>query len=394
MTISNRSVTDRIAEINEEMREWRHDFHMHPELRFEEFRTSRIVKEKLLAWGFEVHEGLGGTGVVGVLKSGVDNGKSIGIRADMDALPLQEIGDHAHRSLVDGKMHACGHDGHTATLLGAAKYLAETKNFSGTINLIFQPGEEGGAGAQKMIEDGLFRRFPCDAIYGLHNMPQIPAGEFGIRKGPLMAARDNLEITVHGNGGHAAMPHLTVDPISISVQIYTAAQTFVSRELDPFDNVVISITQFHAGTANNIIPDTASLSASIRTMNKETQSKIRDYFQRLCNSVADQHGIEITCDYIVGYPVTVNNGQNVDKIVKAAKTIAGEKAVDTDCEALMGSEDFSYMLEACPGAYIFLGGGDDKHQFSVHNPRYDYNDDILKVGATLWATLVEQELPM
>jgi len=386
-------VKNRIAEFDAEMREWRHDFHAHPELRFEEVRTSGIVAEKLKAWGYEVHEGIAGTGVVGVLKGEDGQGGSIGIRADMDALPMQEEANPAYRSTVAGKMHACGHDGHTATLLGAAKYLAETRNFDGTVNLIFQPAEEGGAGAKKMIEAGLFKNFPCDSVYGLHNMPQIPRGQFAIRKGALMAAADSMKITINGKGGHAAMPHLAIDPIAIGTQIYAAAQTIVSRQIDPFDKAVISITQFHAGTANNVIPAEAILDASIRTVSLETRDMIRDKFKAMCASFAAQHGIEILCDYKEGYPVTLNHDDNVDRVAEAAADVVGAEMVDTATVPLMGSEDFSYMLEERPGAYIFLGGGDETHTHSVHHPEYDYNDEVLATGASLWATLVERELP-
>jgi amidohydrolase len=385
-------IKNRIAEFDAEMREWRHDFHAHPELRFEEVRTAGIVAEKLRAWGYEVHEGIAGTGVVGVLKAGDGDG-SIGIRADMDALPMQEEANPAYKSTVAGKMHACGHDGHTATLLGAARYLAETRNFDGTVNLIFQPAEEGGAGAKKMIDDGLFKNFPCDSVYGLHNMPQIPRGQFAIRKGALMAAADGMKITINGKGGHAAMPHLAIDPIAIGTQIYAAAQTIVSRQIDPFDKAVISITQFHAGTANNVSPAEAVLDASIRTVSLETRDMIRDKFKAMCASFAAQHGIEITCDYKEGYPVTLNHDDNVDRVAEAAAEVVGAEMVDTATVPLMGSEDFSYMLEERPGAYIFLGGGDETHVHSVHHPEYDYNDENLVTGASLWATLVERELP-
>jgi amidohydrolase len=261
------------------------------------------------------------------------------------------------------------------------------------VNLIFQPAEEGGAGAKKMIEAGLFKNFPCDSVYGLHNMPQIPRGQFAIRKGALMAAADSMKITINGKGGHAAMPHLAIDPIAIGTQIYAAAQTIVSRQIDPFDKAVISITQFHAGTANNVIPAEAILDASIRTVSLETRDMIRDKFKAMCASFAAQHGIEILCDYKEGYPVTLNHDDNVDRVAEAAADVVGAEMVDTATAPLMGSEDFSYMLEERPGAYIFLGGGDETHTHSVHHPEYDYNDEVLATGASLWATLVERELP-
>ncbi|WP_420405582.1 M20 aminoacylase family protein [Nisaea sp.] len=386
-------IKNRIAEFDAEMREWRHDFHMYPELCYEETRTAGIVAEKLRSWGIETHEGIGKTGVVGVIRGNGSGTGAIGIRADMDALPMQEVSSPEYKSKVDGKMHACGHDGHTSVLLGAAKYLAETRNFDGTVNLFFQPAEEGGAGARAMIEDGLFDRFPCDAVYGLHNMPQIPKNTFAIRKGPLMAGADGVTITIKARGGHAAMPHMAIDPIAIGTQIYQAAQTFVSRSIDPFENAVVSITQFHAGSANNVIPGEAVLNASVRTMTKATQALIKEKFQKLCEGLAHANGIEIDCVYKEGYPVTSNHDAEVERIAAAAANVVGEDAVDTDTDALMGSEDFSFMLEERPGAYIFLGGGDETHTHSVHHPEYDFNDETLTTGASLWAALVEAELP-
>ena len=385
-------IKNRIADFDREMREWRQDFHAHPELRYEETRTAGIVAAKLRDWGIEVHEGIGKTGVVGVIRGHGAGDRSIGIRADMDALPMQEVANPSYKSTIDGKMHACGHDGHTATLLGAARYLSETRNFDGTVHLFFQPAEEGGAGAKAMIDDGLFERFHCDAVYGLHNMPQIPKGQFAIRSGPMMAAADGAEITVRGLGGHAAMPHRTVDPVAIGVQIYSAIQSMVARTIDPLDNVVVSVTQFHAGTANNVIPHEAKLGASIRTLRPETREAVRTRIESICEGLATVHGVEIDCAYRMGYPVTSNHAAQVDRLVKAASTIAGESNVETDLEPLMGSEDFSFMLQERPGAFIFLGGGDEAHTHSVHHPEYDFNDEILTTGASLWATLVEQEL--
>jgi len=385
-------IKNRIAEFDADMRDWRHDFHAHPELSYEETRTAGIVADKLRAWGIEVHEKVGRTGVVGVIRGGKEGSGSIGIRADMDALPMQEIADPPYKSTVPGKMHACGHDGHTTTLLGAARYLAETRNFAGTVNVIFQPAEEGGAGAKAMIDDGLFDRFPCDTVYGLHNMPQVPKNVFAIRKGPLLAAADSMKITIKGKGGHAALPHFTIDPIAIGTQIYQAAQTVVSRMVDPVESAVVSITQFHAGSANNVIPPEAVLDASIRTTRQETREMIRGYFERLCKTMSELHGIEIDCEYRYGYPVTRNHDRETERLVAAAAKVVGDQAVDTETPLLMGSEDFSYMLEERPGAFIFLGGGDETHVHSVHHPEYDYNDETLTTGASLWATLVEQEL--
>ena len=386
-------IKNRIAEFDSEMREWRHDFHRHPELAYQETRTAGIVAEKLRSWGIETHEGIGKTGVVGVIRGNGSGTGSIGIRADMDALPMQEVSNPEYKSTTPGAMHACGHDGHTSTLLGAAKYLAETRNFDGTVHVYFQPAEEGGAGARAMIEDGLFERFPCDSVYGLHNMPMIPKNTFAIRKGPIMAGADGVTITIKGRGGHAAMPHLAIDPIAIGTQIYQAAQTFVSRTINPFDSAVVSITQFHAGTANNVIPGEATLNASVRTMTKEVQALIKEKFQKLCEGLALANGIEIDCEYREGYPVTSNHDEQVDRIISAAAHVVGMEAVDPETEALMGSEDFAFMLDQRPGAYIFLGGGDETHTHSVHHPEYDFNDETLTTGASLWAALVEAELP-
>jgi len=303
-------IKNRIADFDNEMREWRHDFHMHPELAYEESRTAGIVAEKLRGWGIEVHEQIGKTGVVGVIKGNHAGSGSIGIRADMDALPLQEMGNPSYKSTVPGKMHACGHDGHTSTLLGAARYLAETRNFAGTVNLIFQPAEEGGAGAKAMIADDLFNRFPCDSVYGLHNMPQLPKHQFAIRKGPLLAAADGMKITINGKGGHAAIPHMTVDPIAIGTQIYQAAQTVVSRMVNPTEGAVVSITQFHAGTANNIILHQAWLAASTRTQPADTRATIRKHIQDPCETIGNLHGSETLAFYQGGLPETHHSSRD------------------------------------------------------------------------------------
>ena len=386
-------IKNRIAEFDAEMRDWRHDFHTHPELCFEEVRTAGIVAEKLRSWGIEVHEGIAKTGVVGVIRGQGTSGRSIGIRADMDALPLQEVANPSYKSVVDGKMHACGHDGHTTTLLGAAKYLAETRNFDGTVNVIFQPAEEGGAGAKVMINEGLFDRFPCDSVYGLHNMPQLPKNTFSITPGPMMAAADQAVITINAKGGHAAMPHMAIDPIQVGVQLYSAIQTIVSRNVNPLDSAVVSICEFHGGSAGNIIAHDAKMTASIRTLKQETRELIHQRFKAICETTAAQHGIEIDLNYRFGYPVTSNHDDKTDTLARAAATVVGESNVRTRMDPLMGSEDFSFMLEERPGAFIFLGGGDEDHQYSIHHPQYDYNDEVLTTGASLWATLVEQELP-
>ncbi len=386
-------IYNRIADFDDDIRAWRHDIHKHPELCFEEVRTADIVANKLREWGIETHEGIATTGVVGVIKGQGKSGKAIGIRADMDALPLQEVGIPDYKSIHDGKMHACGHDGHTAILLGAAKYLAETRNFDGTVNLIFQPAEEGGGGGNVMVQEGLFERFPCDAVYGLHNMPHLPKGTFNIRPGALMAAADDVQIVITGVGGHAAMPQHTKDPVSIGVEIYNAVQMILTRNVDPINTAVISITQFHAGTATNVVPETATLNASVRTADAETRSLIQRRLKEICDGMAKIHDVDIDLKYSDGYPATVNHPAEATRLADAASSVVGEAMVDRDCEPLMGSEDFSYMLEATPGAYILLGGGDDTHNHPVHHPEFDFNDETLTTGASLWARLVEQELP-
>ena len=386
-------VNNRIAEMHEDMQEWRHDIHKHPELCFEEVRTANVVAEKLKSWGIEVHEEIGVTGLVGVLKGQGTSKRTIGIRADMDALPLQELTGVPYQSIFDGKMHACGHDGHTAILLGAAKYLSETRNFDGTVNFIFQPAEEGGGGGDAMVKDGLFERFPCDGVYGLHNMPDMPKGGFHIKYGPLMASADEARVTIHGKGGHAAHPQRSIDPIMIGVQLHVALQTIVSRNVGPVDNAVVSITEFHSGTAGNIIPHEAKLSASIRTTTPEMRDMVEQRFKEICAGVAATFGVEIDVEYRRNYPCTVNHDNETDIIVKAASAILGAENVNTNAPVRMGSEDFSFMLEACPGAYIFLGAKDETHPHSVHHPEYDFNDEILSTGASLWAHLVEQEMP-
>jgi len=386
-------IYNRIAELHDDMQAWRRDIHQHPELCFEEQRTAEVVAEKLRSWGIEVHEGIGITGLVGVLKGQGDSTRTIGIRADMDALPMQELNEFSHKSKIDGKMHACGHDGHTAILLGAAKYLSETRNFDGTIHFIFQPAEEGGGGGDAMVKDGLFKRFPCDGVYGLHNMPDKPYGTIHLRPGPLMASADMVEMTVHGKGGHAAHPQFAKDPIAIGVQLYTALQTIVARNVSAVDNAVVSVTMFEAGTAQNVIGHSAKLTASIRTMTAEIRDYIEDRVREICSGIASAHGTTIDVDYQRGYPSTVNHEKETYIVAKAAAAIVGEDKIDLNPPPRMGSEDFSFMLEACPGAYLFLGTGDANHVHKVHHPEYDFNDEALSIGASIWAQLVEQQMP-
>ncbi len=385
-------VLNSIAAMREEMTEWRRDFHAHPELAFEEVRTSDIVAEKLASWGIEVHRGLAKTGVVGVLKGQGDGDGAIGLRADMDALPMTEENDVPHKSTTPGKFHGCGHDGHTTMLLGAAKYLAETRNFAGTVHFIFQPAEEGGGGGNVMVQEGLFDRFPCDEIYGVHNWPSIPAGQIGVRTGPIMAATDTFDIQVRANGGHAAMPHLCTDPVVIASQLVSAFQPLVSRETDPVDSAVLTVTQIKAGSAYNVIPEDASLAGTVRTFRKETQEMIRDGMARICRGFSEAFGADIAFAFNHGYPTTVNHDAETEIAAGVAAQVVGEENVRRDVSPVMGGEDFSYMLNQRPGAYLWVGQSGGPSSCSVHNPRYDFNDAILPIGASFFATMVETRL--
>ncbi|MEM7443511.1 MAG: M20 aminoacylase family protein [Pseudomonadota bacterium] len=385
-------VINSIAAMKDEMTEWRQDIHMHPELGFEEFRTSNLVAEKLEAWGIEVHRGIGQTGVVGVLRGSGESSKSIGLRADMDALPMDEENDFAHKSRHEGKFHGCGHDGHTTMLLGAAKYLAETRNFDGTVHFIFQPAEEGKGGGKAMVDDGLFERFDSDEVYGMHNWPAIPAGEAAIRPGPMMAAADHFNVTISATGGHAAMPHYTVDPVLIATQIVQAFQTLVSRNTNPIEPAVLSVTQMHIGSADNVIADGGWMQGTVRTFSRQVQDDIEAGMKRIVESTAATFGAEATLTYNRGYPATVNHAEQTEKAARVAERVMGDGKVNRDFEPVMGAEDFSFMLEKRPGAYIAIGQAGGPSSCMVHNPRYDFNDEILPVGASFFATLVESEL--
>jgi hippurate hydrolase len=386
-------VINRIADLQPEMEGWRRDFHQYPELRFEEHRTAARVAELLRSWGIEVHTGIATTGVVGVLRAG-SGGRSIGLRADMDALPMTEATGLPYASRTEGKMHACGHDGHTTMLLGAAKYLAETKNFDGTVHFIFQPGEEGGAGAQVMMEEGLFARFPCDSVFGLHNDPGLPLGEADIRDDVMMAASDRFYITVRGQGGHASRPHACLDPIVVGAQIVTALQTIVARRVDPLESAVISVTQFHAGTAENVIPDEAMLLGTVRTLTPGVQDIVEGAMRRVVETTAAAHDAVAEFTYRRGYPPTVNHAEQARRAARAAETVLGAGRVHRDMPPVMGGEDFAFMLLDRPGAYLKLGqAAGDKGARGVHTVGYDFNDDLLPVGASFFAGLVEQELP-
>ena len=381
-----------IAAMHEEMTEWRRDIHAHPETAFEEVRTSDLVAAKLQQWGIEVHRGFAKTGVVGVLKGRGSGGRAIGLRADMDALPMTEENDFPHKSTVPGKFHGCGHDGHTTMLLGAAKYLSQTRNFDGTVHFIFQPAEEGGGGGRVMVQEGMFERFPCDEVYGLHNWPDLPIGHAGIRPGPIMAATDQFDIRINAHGGHAAMPHKCVDPVVIAAHLITAFQTLVSRRTDPVDSAVISVTQVHAGSAYNVIPGEATMCGTVRSFTQETRRMIRDAMKELVESMAATFGAEGSFVFHEGYPPTVNHARETAIFAEVAGEVLGVDKVNRNVDPVMGGEDFAYMLNERPGAYLWLGQAGEPNACSVHNPRYDFNDEILPIGASLFATLVETRL--
>ncbi|MGE0853820.1 MAG: M20 aminoacylase family protein [Hyphomicrobiaceae bacterium] len=385
-------IINRIASFHKDMTAWRHDIHRHPETAFEEVRTADIVTAKLKSFGIEVHRGLAKTGVVGVLHSGTSK-RAIGLRADMDALDVHETNSFAHASTISGKMHACGHDGHTTMLLGAARYLAETRNFDGTVYFIFQPAEENEGGGRVMVEEGLFDNFPCEGVYGMHNIPGIPIGHFAVRPGPMMAAYDIFEIVVKGVGTGAANPHRSVDPILAGSHIVTALQSIVARNVDPMDNAVISTTQFHAGTTWNVIPQECTLRGTVRVFKKSVQDMIEKRMEKIARNVAEGLGAEIKrWRYERRYPPTVNSEREVENAARAASSLVGSENVDRNPTPLMASEDFAWMLLKKPGCYIWIGNGDGEGSCMVHNPGYDFNDQILPLGASYWATLVEQQL--
>ena len=369
----------------------RRDIHQHPELAFEEHRTANLVAEKLKSWGYEVHEGIGGTGVVGVLKNG-DGDMSIGLRADMDALPIHEQTGVEWSSCNHGVMHACGHDGHTAMLLAAAKELATKKEFSGTINLIFQPAEEGGGGALRMMADGLFERFPCDSIFATHNMPGYPVGHFIFRDGPAMSSSDYATIEIKGVGGHGGMPHQASDPIVAASSIVMALQTIVSRNVDPQKSAVITVGAFNAGHANNVIPGSAKLELSIRALDPQVRIDLEKRIKDLVKAQAESFGLSADIHWKKGYAVLVNSPAETEFARNVAVDYFGESAVTRQGPALSGSEDFAFMLERIPGSYLFIGNGNTPGTCMVHNPAYDFNDGNIVVGATFWNELVKQYL--
>jgi len=386
------NVYPEIKQHHEELTAWRRDIHKHPELAYEEHRTADFVAKQLESFGIEVTTGVGRTGVVGKLTNGGGN-RAIGLRADMDALPMDENNDFAHKSVHEGKFHGCGHDGHTVMLLGAARHLAETKNFDGTIYFIFQPAEEGMAGGKAMIDDGLFERFPMDQVFGMHNWPGLPLGQFAVRSGPLMASVANYDIKVTGLGGHAAMPHNCVDPMVPAGEIVLALQSIVARALDPLHSGVVSVTQIHAGSAYNVIPEEVTLAGCTRYFTESDGRKIETRMREVVEHVARAHGVKAELDYRENYPVLVNTPEETALSVKAAAELVGEAQVNPNVAPVMGSEDFAFMLQEKPGCYIFLGNGDGEGGCMVHHPEYDFNDDALPLGATYWAKLSENLLP-
>ena len=383
------AILEQARRYQSELTSIRRDIHAHPELGLEEYRTADLVAQKLTEWGIEVHRNIGVTGVVGVLRNG--NGQTaIGLRADMDALPILEAGDLPHVSQNPGRMHACGHDGHTTMLLGAAKYLAETRNFNGTVNLIFQPAEEGVGGALAMLKDGLFERFPCDFIYGMHNRPGLPVGRFITGRNARAAGGSFFDIQITGKGAHGAHPQQSIDPVMVACHIATALQTIVSRNISAMDTAVLSITRIQSGDAYNVIPQHAVLAGTVRTMKRETMDLIEHNMRRLATSIATGFGAEATLDFRVIFAPMVNNTDEAILFGDAAADLVGEDNVNRDAPAGMGSEDFSFMMERVPGAHINLGNGDSA---ALHNHLYDFNDEIIPYGVALWAAITEKKLP-
>ncbi len=386
-------IVNRVADLQPDIQAWRRDIHEHPELLYDVHRTAAFVAERLREFGCdEVATGLGRTGVVGVIRgrkpaSNADI-RVIGLRADMDALPIKEATELPYASKTPGKMHACGHDGHTAMLLGAARYLSETRNFAGDAVVIFQPAEEGGAGAAAMIKDGLFDRFAIDQVYGMHNGPGIPVGSFAIRPGPIMASTDSVDIRIEGRGGHAARPHFSIDSVLVGAQLITALQSIVSRSVDPLESAVVSMCEFHAGNARNVIPQTAELKGTVRTLTPEVRALVEKRVREVVDGVARITGAKIDLTYEHGYPVVVNHAAQTDVAIKVAKEVAGDANI-LEMPPLMGGEDFAYMLEQRPGAFIFCGNGDSA---GLHHPAYDFNDEAIVFGTSYWIKLVENTL--
>jgi hippurate hydrolase len=383
-------ILNRAAEMHDEVAGWRRHLHQTPELNYDVFKTAAFVAERLREFGCdEVVPGIGRTGVVGIIRGSLGPGRAVGLRADMDALPINEQSGKPYASTIPGKMHACGHDGHTAMLLGAAKYLAETRNFAGSVAVIFQPAEEGGAGGLAMVEDGMMDRFGIERVFGMHNMPGLPVGQFAIRPGPIMAATAEFTITVKGRGGHAAMPHRAIDPIVVGSQIVTAFQTIASRNTDAVESVVVTVTKFHGGDAYNVIPEKVELAGTVRTLKKEVAAMARERIHAICDGIAAAYGATIHVDYDANYPVTFNHADETVFAGDVAAAIAGDGQVQRAMQPVMGGEDFSYMLESRPGAFIFIGNGDSAN---LHHEAYDFNDEVIPHGMSYWVRLAETAL--
>jgi hippurate hydrolase len=383
-------IVNRVADLHDEITEWRRDLHAHPELQYDVHRTAGSVSERLKSFGCDdVVAGIGRTGVVGVIRGRKPGAKVIGMRADMDALPIEEATTVAYKSTVPGKMHACGHDGHTAMLLGAAKYLAETRNFAGTAVVIFQPAEEGGAGARAMMDDGLFDRFGIEEVFGMHNYPGMPIGQFAIRSGPMMASTDTIGIDLEGVGGHAAWPHFGVDTVLVGAQIVNQLQSIVARNVDPLQAAVISICMFQAGNADNVIPQQAKLRGTARALSPKVRDLLQKRVREVVEGTARAYGAKAELTYTTGYPVLVNEEHKTAFAAGVAREVAGKDKVNTDCAPLMGAEDFAFMLQERPGAFIYIGNGNSAQ---LHNPAYDFNDEAIPVGTSYWVRLAETAL--
>ena len=390
---------DPIVEFQHEIQQIRRDIHAHPELCYEEHRTSEIVATKLQEWGIPVVRGLGGTGVVGIINNGSSE-RAIGLRADMDALPMQEINSFAHTSQHAGKMHACGHDGHTAMLLGAAHYLSKYKLFDGTVYVIFQPAEEGGGGARAMIDDGLFEKYPMEAVFGMHNWPGAAVGTFGVTPGPMMASSNEFYVTVKGKGAHAAQPHKGIDPIIAAIQIAQSWQSIVSRNASPLESAVLSVTQIHSGSATNVIPDEAELVGTVRTFSTSMLDMIEHRMRTIAEHTAAAFDASVEFKFKRNYPPLVNHAKETAFATEVMRAVVGVENVDAQVEPTMGAEDFAFMLQEKPGCYVFIGNGDGDHRdighglgpCNLHNPSYDFNDDLLPIGATYWVRLAETYL--
>ena len=380
-----------LIERQPEMQKWRRDIHAHPEIAFEEHRTAKFVAEKLKDFGLEVETGIAGTGVVGTLKKGTGN-RSIGLRADLDALLINEANEFEYKSKNPGKMHACGHDGHTTMLLGAAEYLSIKGNFDGTIHFIFQPAEENEGGGKVMVDQGLFEKYPVEAVYGMHNIPGMPVGSFAVKPGPIMASFDIFNLRIIGKGGHAAMPQTTIDPILIGTKIVDAYQSIVSRYINPQEPVVLSVTQFHGGDAYNVIPNEIEIKGTVRCFSSKVQASVEKKMEKIASSICSAYGAKSNFEYERRYPATVNSPDEVETSLKVAKGISGDDMVNSSPTPSMGSEDFAFMLQEKPGSYIWIGNGDEKGSCMLHNPGYDFNDEILPIGATYWVEMAQEIL--